>query len=85
MSKKDTMIARLRRKPKDFTISELDTLMSRCNCQKSTRGRSSGSAIAYIHIPTGQILNMHSPHPNPTLKPRQINDVIDFLERVSEI
>lgn len=85
MSQKDALIARLKSKPKDFTISELDSLMSKCGCRKSNRGKTSGSAIAYIHIQTNQILRFHTPHPKKELKRYMIDDVLDFLKDVSEI
>ena len=80
MSQKDNLIRRLKAKPKDFTISELDSLMSKCGCSKNNRGKTSGSAIAYIHDKTGRILKFHSPHPQNELKGYMIDKVIVFLE-----
>ena len=85
MSKKENLIQRLRSKPKDFTVKELDALMTQCGCEKSTKGKTSGSRIAYIHLETSRVLNMHSPHPKKELKPYMINDVINFLESVFDI
>lgn len=85
MSQKQNLIDRLKTKPKDFTVSELDTLMKQCNCSKNNRGRTSGSAIAYIHTPSGRKLSFHSPHPKKELKRYMIDAVIGFLESVSEI
>lgn len=85
MSQKDTLIKRLKSRPKDFTIYELDSLMSKCGCRKSVRGKTSGSAIAYIHEETGRILNIHSPHPKKELKQYVIDDVLEFLSLISVI
>ena len=85
MSQKDTLIKRLKSRPTDFTIYELDSLMSKCGCRKSVRGKTSGSAIAYIHEGTGKILSMHSPHPKKVLKKYVIDDVLDFLALISAI
>lgn len=85
MSQKENLILRLKSRPKDFTIAELDSLMSKCGCYKSNRGKTSGSAIAYIHEKTQKMLKIHSPHPQSELKRYAIDCVIDFLERVSEI
>ena len=85
MSQKEALIQRLMTRPKNFTIFELDSLMSKCGCQKSNRGKSSGSAIAYIHLKTGRILKFHSPHPRKELKPYMIALVIDFLTSLPEI
>lgn len=85
MSQKDDLISRLKTKPKDFTISELDSIMSKCHCQKNNRGRTSGSGISYVHETSGKILKIHSPHPQKELKRYMIEMVIDFLEEISEI
>ena len=85
MSQKDDLIRRIKTKPKDFTVSELDSLMNKCGCSKNNRGKTSGSAIAYVHEETGRKIKFHSPHPQKELKPYMIDLVIDFLEKVSEI
>lgn len=85
MSQKDDLIERLKGKPKDFTIFELDSLMSKCGCKKSNRGKTSGSAISYIHAGTKQILHIHSPHPQKELKQYAIKLVLEFLNQISEL
>ncbi len=85
MSQKDNLIQRLRSKPKDFTVAELDSLMGKCGCVKNCRGKTSGSAIAYIHDETQRVLKFHTPHPKKELKMYMIDRVIDFLEEVGEI
>lgn len=85
MSQKDSLIARLQSKPKDFTIDELDSLMNRCGCRKINRGKTSGSAIAYVHDKTGRKIKLHSPHPQKELKLYMISLVIDFLSEIGEI
>lgn len=85
MSQKDRLIARLKMKPTDFSIQELDTLMNKCGCHKYNRGRTSGSAIAYIHVATKRVLSLHSPHPQKLLKTYMVKMVLEFLQDVSEI
>lgn len=85
MSQKDDLIERIKSKPKDFTVLELDSLMSKCGCTKLSRGKTSGSAIAYMHEETKCMLRMHSPHPRKELKPYMVKSVIEFLEQISEI
>lgn len=85
MSQKEDLINRLKAKPKNFTIKELDSLMSKCGCEKSNRGRTSGSAIAYYHTATKRVFRIHSPHPKKELKSYVINSVISFLEEIGEI
>lgn len=85
MSKKEDLISRLKSKPKDFTIFELDTLMHYCNCEKSNQGKTSGSKISYKNIKTGVKVFIDKPHPGKILKPYIINRVISFLESVEEL
>ena len=85
MSQKDDLIDRIKSKPKDFTISELDSLMSKCGCTKITRGRTSGSAIAYIHNETKLMLRIHYPQPQKELKPYMVKLVLGFLEQICEL
>lgn len=85
VSQKDELIARLKSKPTDFTIAELNSVMSKCGCTKSNRGKTSGSAIAYVHSDTGSICKVHSPHPQKEIKPYCIRLVIAFLEDAGEI
>ena len=85
MSQRDVLIERLRSRPRDFTIDELDSLMRKCGCKKVTRGKTSGSAIAYIHEKTGKKLKFHSPHPQKELKMYMIDMAIGFLSELNEI
>jgi hypothetical protein len=85
MDKKDEQIKRLLLKPKDYTINELDSLMKNCGCVKANRGKTSGSAIKYIHESSGLKLFIHEPNPGKILKPYVINLIIKFLRDVNEI
>lgn len=84
MSKKNALMEKLWRKsiPKNFTVNELDTLMRMCNCEKCFGGR--GSAIAYIHIPTGRKLIFDGPHPEKELRIYMVKMVRSFLEDIGE-
>ena len=52
LPKKEDLIEKLLRKPvpKNFTMHELDALMSKCGCEKYEGGR--GSGIGYRHKET---------------------------------
>lgn len=85
MSCKNKLIERLKSKPNDFSIQELDTLMNKCGFQKSNRGKTSGSAIAYVHIETKLVFKIHAPHSPPILKRYQVEQALDYLKLVNEI
>ena len=85
MSKKQVLIEKLCGKPmpKNFTVWELDSLMSMCGCIKGHGGR--GSAVRYFHAATGKILQFDRPHPGKELYAYQIKMVVKFLKMTSEI
>ena len=66
-----------------ITKRELDTLMSKCGCKKSSGGR--GSSISYVHEPTGRIVIFDQPHPQKELYRYQTKKVALFLEYIGEL
>ena len=85
MSKKDKLLQRILKQPKDFTINELDALLGAHNCAKLVSGKTSGSKIQYTHVPTGRDLCIHSPHPSNELKPYVIKLIIRYLKETGEL
>lgn len=85
MGKKDILTERLLSMPKDFEQREMDTLMSQCGCVKNNRGRTSGSAVEYVHQATQRVFAYHRPHPGNILKPYILKAARQFLQSVGEI
>lgn len=56
--------------------------MKKCNCTVDSGGR--GSSVAFIHKPTGRVLQFDGPHPGKELYLYQIKMVKAFLEEVGE-
>ena len=85
MPKKEDLITKLLHKPipTNFTIRELDQLMSKCGCKKYQGGR--GSGIGYNHIESGRDIQCDEPHPGNELYRYQIKMVISFLKDIGEI
>lgn len=85
MPKKSDLIEKLCRKPspKNFTVKDLDLLMSKCNCKKFQGGR--GSGIRFVHEKTKRILQFDQPHPGNELYRYQIKKTIDFLKDIDEL
>ena len=83
-SKKD-LVAKLTAKPlpRNFTVKDLNSLMSKCNSEMYQGGR--GSGIGYRHIPTGRAIQFDAPHPGKELYLYQVKAVIEFLRSVNEI
>ena len=78
MSKHEKALQRLLSKPKDYTWTELVSLMSGLGCEME---RSSGSGRKFINPETEATLFIHEPHPAKVLKPYQVRDAVDFLKR----
>ena len=85
MPKKKDLLEKLCRKPipKNFTIAELDVLMSKSGCEKGYGGR--GSSSSYYHESTKKILQFDEPHPGKELYTYQIKKIIQFLKDVGEL
>lgn len=83
-SKKD-LIQKLTAKPipRNFTVRDLDLLMSKCQCTKYQGGR--GSGIGYRHEITRRAIQFDTPHPGKELYTYQIKAVITFLKDIGEI
>ena len=84
MPKKKDLIEKLYRKPipNNFTVRELDQLMSKCDCIKFQGGR--GSGIGYMHNKTKKIIQFDGPHPGNELYRYQIVKVKEFIEEIGE-
>lgn len=85
MARKEALLEKLCHKPivRNFTKRELDSLMSKCGCEKRSGGR--GSSIQYYHATSGRILTFDEPHPENELYTYQVKAVIQFLKDIGEI
>ena len=70
MGKHEKLLAKLKSRPKDFTFQELSTLLSGFGFRLSTQGRSSGSAVRFVHDEHTPI-SLHKTHPNQPPKSQQ--------------
>jgi len=78
MSKHEKAILRLLSKPKDFKWSELVSIMTGFGFEME---KASGSGRKFILPSTEVTLFIHEPHPSKVLKPYQVRDAVDLLER----
>ena len=80
MSKKEKLIKKLKSKPRDFTFDEAETLATYLGYNRANMGRTSGSKVRFRRKNGSDIL-LHKPHPHKELKPYQINQLIEDLEK----
>jgi len=79
MSKAEKLLNRLLSRPKDFTFEELVTLLGHFGYTEVHSGKTSGSRVAFIK--DGQdYIRLHKPHPRNSLKPYQVNSLIQDLK-----
>ncbi len=79
MSKKEKLVARLLSQPRNFTYNEAKTLMGLLGFEESNKGRTSGSRVEFYYEDYSVIL--HKPHPGNELKPYQIRQLIEYLNK----
>lgn len=79
MSQKDKLIARLLKKPKDFTFDEMVTLLSYFEYDLKKGG--TGLGVKFIKEGSNEVINFHKPHPNGVLKKYVLEQVIEKLRK----
>lgn len=79
MSQKDKLIARLLRKPKDFTYDEMVSLLLYMGYTLKQGGI--GSGVKFIKESSNDVINFHKPHPSGILKRYVLEQVIEKLRR----
>lgn len=79
MSKKDKLIDRLLKKPKDFTFDEMASLLSYFGYELKQGG--TGSGVKFIKEGSNEVINFHKPHPSGVLKRYVLDQVIEKLRK----
>lgn len=79
MSKKDKLIKRLLKKPKDFTFNEMESLLSYFDYELKQGG--TGSGVKFMKVGSNDVINFHKPHPNGILKRYVLDQVIEKLRK----
>jgi hypothetical protein len=82
MSSKEKLLDRLLSRRKDFSWSDLQTLMRHLGYEEKT---GSGSRRKFIHTETKRIVSLHKRHPDNTLLDYQIKEVLNFLKQEGNI
>lgn len=79
MSKKDKLLDKLLRKPKDFTFDEMTSLLSYFGY--SLRQGGTGSGVKFTRGESNEVINFHRPHPDGVLKRYILEQVIEKLKK----
>ena len=83
MSKKEKLIDRLMKKPKDFTFDEMVLLLSYFGYELKQGG--TGSGVKFIKEGSNEVINFHKPHPNGVLKKYVLDQVIEKLRKDGQL
>ncbi len=82
MSKKEKLLERLMKKPKNFTYDEAKTLLEQFGFEECNKGKTSGSRVMFKN--KNIRIELHKPHPNNILKEYQIKKIIRNLKQRGE-
>ena len=85
MGTHEKLLDRFLKFPKDFTWDELSRLLSKCGYYQNSKGKTSGSRVAFEKDDSNIALNLHKPHPKNILKPYHMKDVFEFLRRIDVV
>ena len=82
MSSHEKLLERFLKLPKDFTLSELKSLLRKYGYIQNNKGKTSGSRVSFENESSNIKLDLHKPHPKDILKPYQMKDTLEFLKRI---
>jgi len=82
MAKKDKLKARLLSHPKDFSWSELESLLGSLGFEL-LKGK--GSRRKFVHTESKILINLHEPHPEKVLKKYMVDQVIEKLKELGDL
>lgn len=80
MSKHDKLVKRFLQQPVDFTWNEMTALLTGFGYVRVKAAKTGGSRVHFDH-PTAAPIILHRPHPLPTLKRYQMEQVEEILKK----
>ena len=79
MTKKEILIERMCRLPKDFTFAELETVLLQLGFEKDDKGKTSGSRVRFYNKDKQLQYLAHKPHPANIVKEKALKDIVNYL------
>lgn len=80
MGKKEKLIERFKRLPKDFTYEETLTLIGYFGYVEHNKGATSGSRVRFKNEETGAYMDIHKPHPGSIMKAWMMKTIHEHLK-----
>ena len=81
----EKLLERFLARPKDFTYDELRRFLKKLGYIETTKGKTSGSRVAFIDKKSKHIIRVHKPHPGNILKEYIIKQVIKSLQEQGKL
>lgn len=79
MTKKDKLIERFLKFPKDFHYNEIVKLLKYYGFEEVKKGKTSGSRVKFENA-NGTPIMLHKPHPSGIMKEYQLKQIKEILE-----
>jgi len=76
---------RILSKPKDYTYSEAKSLLKHMGFQEFAKGKTSGSRVKFYREEDEKLILLHKPHPEDTMKPGAVKQLLEFLIEIGEL
>lgn len=80
MTKKDKLIERFLKEPKDFTYNELKILLKNIGYKEYQLGKTSGSRVKFYNKVTNKKFKIHKPHPSNIIKPNLLRFIKEQIQ-----
>ena len=80
MGRKEKLVERFMKLPKDFTFEETVALLSWFGYSVHNKGATSGSRIRFKNDITGEYINIHRPHPGSIMKEWMMRAIYQHLK-----
>lgn len=80
MNRKDKLLQRFCKNPKDFTFDEMQSLFKSHGFEISNKGATSGSRVEFYNAERDLSYIMHKPHPGNIIKGYVMKQVSTFLK-----
>ncbi len=85
MSRKEKLLERFLKLPKDFTYQELSKLLSGFGYNEESKGRTSGSRVMFYNREKEHSIMLHKPHPGNIMKSYALKYILQELETIGFI
>lgn len=85
MSSLDKAKERLKARVKNYTYSEVRTLLNQLGFEESSKGKTSGSRVCFYRKKDGRKILLHKPHPGDEMDIAATKQLAKYLEELGEL